>query len=441
MKIDLTFKDLEIEEISGRVSAQVFEDTLRIGMASENQLIDAVVDSGALQLRFFNRLPLASQITYTLPDIVQETSGMALSGQVTLQPGDSATQNIQTLQGYRVFNSRTPGQVIDTLTIQLSAISDTGVVVLRASDEVGVRFISSDLLFRRLEGYLAPDSFDLEPLVAEDLFEYGTFTGGIEIQGIQLILKYYNEIDIQDLRLSGLITGYRIDDNDIIVDSAEVQIPEQLIRTGNNIIVLQGTEIDQLVNMLPTDLKATGRLAYSGYARVSAGDIFSGEYIFTTPFWVNITNAAAIQIEPDTLTEIDQDIRRGAGDNLTNARLEGRVLNFSPLSGQGQIFFSRDFTRMDLYDTTSYFNPTLEFIKTVAVPAAQVDPVTGFVTQPAEETFTMELNPQEISIFHSPPIRLGLILHLDNTNGFVILRGSDYLEFSGNIEIRIVFRD
>ena len=106
-----------------------------------------------------------------------------------------------------------------------------------------------------------------------------------------------------------------------------------------------------------------------------------------------------------------------------------------------EVFISGDFTRQDIYDTTSYFNPELEFIKTVTIPAAEVDPVTGFVTQPAVENFSIELNQQELSIFQHPPVRTGLRIHLNNTDGYVVMRGSDYFEFSGKIETEIIFED
>jgi hypothetical protein len=439
--IDLTFRNLEVAEISGRVSAQTVNEILRIGIDDKNKVVEAVIDSGTIQLKFFNELPLAAQIVYTLPDIVHGISGVPLQGQIMVDPYDSMAQDVQNLQGYNIYNSQMPGQPLDTLTIYTEAITDTGFVTLKAEDSVRVQVSTSRILMNYLKGILAPDTLQLDPLVLEDIANYNNFSEGFELQGVQLLLDFDNQIQIENFQLSGNIIGYKKDENLHYTDSIVVVIPTQILSYGHNTILLQGPEVNALVSLLPNDLKTEGMIVYEGPAEVSAGDTIGGGYLFTSPFWVQISNADPIGLDPDTLEEIDEHFRRAIGDNIRSALLSGEVLNFSPLSGTMEIFISRNFSRQDLYDTTGHFNPQCEFIKMVEVPAAEVDPITGFVSQPAVGNFTIELNQQELSIFHRPPIKTGLRLHLDDTNGFVVLRGSDYLDFSGKIETEIIFKD
>ena len=439
-KIDLNFRNLDLAEISGRVSSQTVNDTLRIAIDEEDQVIEAVIDSGTIQLTFFNELPLTSEIVYILPDIVNN-AGTPLQGQITVDAYDSVAQSVQNLRGYRIFNSQLPGQPIDTLTVFTEALTDTGFVSLKAEDSISVRVATSTILLNYIEGILSPDTLTLDPLIVEDITDYNTFTQGFELQGVQLWLELDNQINVENFQLSGNIVGYKKDENSNYTDSAVVVIPPQELIYGHNTILLQGPEVDALINLLPNDIKAEGTILYDGYAKVAAGDTISGSYLFTSPFWVRITDADPIGLDPDTLEVIDSDFQDAASENIRWARLTGEILNAAPLNGILEIFISGDFTRQDLYDTTSYFNPEREFIKTVNVPAAEVNPGTGFVTQPAVENFIIELNQQELSIFQQPPIRTGLRLHLNNTNGYVVMRGSDYFEFSGKIETEIIFED
>ncbi|MCK4893103.1 MAG: hypothetical protein KAT07_04005, partial [Calditrichia bacterium] len=227
IQLDLSLRDLEIEEITGRVPSQGVGDTLRVGIDHDDQIIEARIDSGTIQLRFFNHLPLAAQLLYVVPDIVHVNSGQPFNGQVFVAPDDSVTTGLQNLEGYRIFNSQAPGQPIDTFTVYIEAFTDTGWVTLRAQDEIAARVTASRILFSYIRGVLAPDSLVLEPRVIVDIADYGGLSSGIEIQGVQLILGFENQLNIQNLEINGVITGYNKDQNGQYTDSAKVFIQNQ----------------------------------------------------------------------------------------------------------------------------------------------------------------------------------------------------------------------
>jgi hypothetical protein len=440
-RVDLSFRNLEVEEITGRVTSQTFEDNLHIGVEQKDRVVEAVVDSGSIDLKFFNQLPIIARITYTLPDIINPNTQQPLRKTLEIQPNDSSIFNIQDLHGYRILNSQAPGQPLDTLTLITQASSDTGYVTLRETDEIAVRVRVSKILFSYLKGILAPASLDLDPLQVNDIIDYDGFNTGFELKGVRLILGLENGLNIENLILTGRIAGYHKDQSGFYIDSAFVDIPSEPVSFGYNTIELSGPEVDALVNILPNDLRADGTLSYSGQAEVAAGDRIAGNYFFTTPFQVSIVQATDIPLDPDTLREVDPNFREAARENIQQAQLSGKVLNAAPLDGQFQLFISRNFGRTDLYDTTANFDPSREFVKTIDIPAAQVDPVTGFVTQPVEQEFSIPMTQQEVALFGLPPLRLGLLLKLNETNGFVVLRGSDYVEFSGNIVTELLIKD
>ena len=440
-KIDLSFKNLEVEEIIGRVSPQTVDDTLRIGIDEEDKVIEAVIDSGSIQLRFYNELPLATQLRYILPDLVNQTTGQPFQGQLSLRAQDSVAHNIQNLHGYRIYNSQQPGIPIDTLTVFTQGFSDTGFVSLSIYDSIKVRVVTSNLLLSYIKGILSPDTLKLDPLLVKDIIDYNNFVQGFQLKGVQLLLDVNNQLNVENLQLSGTIVGYKKNEYSQYTDSATVLIPPTDLIYGHNTILLQGHDIDNLINIFPTDLKTEGIIAYGGVAEVSVGDLVSGSYFFTTPFWVLINDAAPIGITPDTLEDIDEEFKNALGDNIRYAKLSGQIINSSPLSGTVELFISGDFTREDLYDTTAYFNPDREFVKVINISPAHIDPQTGFVSQAVTSNYSIDLNRKELTIFQNPPLRTGWRIRLNDTNGYVIMRGSDYLEFSGKIETEIIFRD
>ena len=57
-KIDIMFRDLEVEEISGRVSPQTFSDTLRVATDDPNKVSEAKIDRGTIEIKILNTLPV-----------------------------------------------------------------------------------------------------------------------------------------------------------------------------------------------------------------------------------------------------------------------------------------------------------------------------------------------------------------------------------------------
>lgn len=435
-QIDLLFRDLEVDQIEGMVPSQTFDDMIRVAADDENKLIEAEIEQGSITITFINTLPLPAQVSYTLLDVVD----------ASFQPFKDSLRVVQdtTIQkafdGYRIINSQNPGEVIDSLSIMTHARTDSGLIFIKASDEIEVSVHLSETFLSGLKGYLARDTLELDPVEENDIFDYDGFSGGVIIEGAQLLLEINNGINIDSLFLNGQITGYHTNQQGQIIDSAEVAINDERIYYGLNTILLEGSEVDGLVNIYPTDFKALGTVTYSGFAEVASGDIIEGGYLFTTPFRVHIVDPDPIELDPDTL-ENDENIQDSAGEDIQSAVFITNLLNHSPLGGEVHLFVSADFTREDLYDTTGYFNPELEFIKTIDVEEGLVDPATGFVTQPVESEVILTLSKDELKIFQEPFLRTGAVFYLAETDDFVVLRGSDYLQISGLVKMKILFKD
>jgi len=443
-QIDLKLIGLEIDEIIGKVDMQFYKDSWRVPLDQENKVIEADIESGNIQLEFLNEIPLRATVNYWLLDLL-DSNGDPYHGQFTIDSNSVVQENI-VLDGYSLVNSDNPGQLpLDSLVMEFEIQTDssTEFIHLRASDQISASIHSTEIRFSYLKGYLAKDTLSLDPFEENDIVDYDGFNGGIQLENAELILEIKNDIYIDTLLLNLTIIGYHRDDNGVITDSAMIQLTDERINTGgSDIIALQGAEVAGLINILPTDIKGYGSVVYSGEAEVEVGDSIAAKYFFSTPFKFRIVNMAPVEMDPDTLydADIDEDLRTAAGDDIRAAILRAKVLNHSPLGGEVKIFVSADMNHQDIYDTT-YFNPDLEFIKHIVLSPASTDPSTGFVTEAQESEIEFGLNTRELRVFRNPPIRIGFWLKIADTNGFVVLRGSDYLQLSGEFEINLLVKD
>ena len=443
-QIDLKLIDLEIDEIIGKIDQQFYSDFWQVPLNQENKIIRADVESGNIQLEFNSDIPLQATVDYWVPDLVNSNND-PYHGHFVIDSNNVVIETI-VLNGFSLVNSQNPGQdPLDSLTLKFEILTDSSneFIHLHASDEISASIHSTEIKFSRLTGYLAPDTLTLDPFEENDIIDYDGFTGGIQLDNAELLLEINNEIYIDSLFLNLTIIGYHKNDEGVITDSAVINLSDERINTGgSDIIALSGAQVVNMINILPTDMRGYGSVRYNGYAEVEAGDSIAARYFFSTPFKFRIANMAPVEMDPDTLTDadIDEDLQNAAGDDIRAAILRAKVLNHSPLGGEVKIFVSADSLHHDIYDTT-YFNPDLEFIKHIVLNPAPTDPATGFVIEAQESNIEFGLNRREMRIFKNPPIRIGFRLKIADTNGFVVLRGSDYLQLSGEFEINLLVKD
>jgi len=442
-QMDVSFIGLSVSEIVGKVPAQSFRDSWEVNFNHDNKVIRAKVSSGLIQLELQNQLPLGASVAFTLYD-VKDGSGNPYTDQIVLQPYETVYHQIN-LNNFTIENSNFPGQVINNLKLDFQAetMESSGFVHIKNTDSIRIAFFTSDLKFNEFEGYLHPDELTIDPFEENNIVDYEGFSSGFQFQDAELKLELQNDIEIENLSLNLLLTGYHKDDYGTITDSAQLNISETLSTGDKNIILINGPEVANFLNILPTDVKGRGYISYGGYAHVRAGDQIKGSYQFTTPLKFKIVNPSPIELDPDTLYEedIDEDIRDAVGDEIKYARLHTRILHHSPIGGEIQIIVTRDLSRENIFDAFRSINPELEFTKTVAIQKAQIDAQSGFVTKTVESEVDLELNTQELQVIKNPPFLVGLRMIFEDTDTPVVVRGSDFIEISGNIEVEVLVKD
>ncbi|GAB4368726.1 MAG: hypothetical protein Kow0042_10030 [Calditrichia bacterium] len=443
-QIQATLSDLEVEEIIGKLPMQSFKETITVALDQENKLIRAEVAEGSLDILYSNRISASVRIRVTLPDLLT-VSGQPYQDEILFLPNESIHRHI-ILDGFTLHNSASPGEVLDSIDFQIRAntLSSQEFVHVKRNEVVEVGIQSSPLKFQALQGFLAKDTLEISPFEQSDVVDYEGFNRGLQFDQAYLLLELENDIEIDSLLFNLDISAYHKDQNSgLITDSAKIVIRNEFIGSGQDTLRLEGADIVDVLNILPTDFKGSGFVAYSGFANVSVGDMMKGYYQFTTDLKFKISNPEPYQMKPDTLfdEDIEDDVQDAiAEEKIGSSRLTANLINHTPLGGSVRLLVNGDDLQTDLYDTTQYANSKLKFIKRLDLIPAPVNSQ-GWVTQPSENTVVLELSRSEMELFQHPPLRVGILVNFAETDGFVVLRGSDYIDISGNVEVQVLFKD
>ncbi len=448
MRLDLV--NVKADEAIADFDEQEYSEVLKISYDDERRLINAVVDRGRIVLNFVNNIPVSAQLEFTLPAFdTNPNPGIrdSLRTSVFLPANGSNTLEIL-LNGLEISNPDNPGAPIDTLEIIVDGVTEnpSGIIHLTAADFVEAESQSDTLFFQRLKGILSNDSIEIQPIVEENLADYQGFEGGIQLSDANLSLTLFSELFIENLIADLTFTGYHENENGIITDSATLELTNLPFtggmpgNPGVTHIIFPGQEVTQLLNILPTSFKFFGRVRASGTTDVAVGDKIWAEYIFETPLKAKLSGLNTYQSQVDTLTDedISDEIQDVPDENFIEASLNVSILNHTPLGGTATIIFSSDFSDPDIYDAA--FDTSLTFIREIHITAAEVDPATGFVLDGKSSEVSLALNKRELGLIKNPPIQVGVQIRADDTEDFVTLRQSDYIQVFGGVNLRLLVR-
>ena len=441
-RLAVTLLDLDIKEIIGKISSQTIMTSYGLPIGNGSRIIEGLISSGTIGIYFVNQIPVGTDLDITISDLTS-SGNIGYNESHFVAPGGEASFG-KNLSGYSILNSEFPGSPLDSLRVDIGVVTEEsgGFVHLKDTDNIAVTIHMDEIRFSRLEGDLTEDSIEIGPFQENDIADYEGFSGSLIFENALLLITFHNDLNIENLDLNMQITGYHREMDGRISDSASVAINEAIV-FGDNILSISDQQVVDLLNVYPTDIVTHGALIYSGYSAISAGSGISGGYYLSTPFEVEINGAEPVEFDPDTLSsdDIDETFRDAIEDNIQSAVLKARIKNHSPIGGEVLLFINRDPSCIQLYDTKSYSDNSLGFIKSITMDAASVNPVTGFAETAVVSEIEFSLTSEELSIFANPPVRTGFQLIMEETEGRIIIRGSDYIEFSGEIELEILIHD
>lgn len=443
LAIESAFRDLQVDEAIARIDPQTAEARLRLNLNSGHELREALIERGEVHLVFTNSTGLDSRLDLVFPNLY-DASGQPYGDQVDIPAGGSESLVVPMDAMYLADDTRSGG-FVDSLTVRYTAstLASGEMVHVRSDDAFAVALHADSIFVERFTGFIAADTFAIDPMDESDLVDYEGLPTDIALADVDFDLVLANELYVEDLRLDIELVGYH-EENGVVTDSARLVITDQRILPGQpgaaveTAIRLNGNAVADFLNVLPTRVRTSGQVRAGGDVDIATDAGIGGRYAFFTPLRFRIGAEAAYEGDVDTLysEDIDADIRDAETEDFEEASLELTLSNGTPIGGRVEVMVTTDGSRQDLFDGSD-LNPDMEFRKTVAVSAGAVDPVTGYVSAAADNAVHLTLTREEFRLFQNPPVRIAYRLVLDPTDGDVALRASDAVRISGLASVRL----
>ncbi len=443
--VEASLQNIRASEAVAKFTNEQQQRTFVKSIPSDNRLKKGVLDRGRVSLQFFNQLPVSVQLTCRFPDVTTVT-GQVLTDNVNIAANGNSSQNI-ILDGASVQDAQSNQNFVDNLKVDLVATvtSNNQFVHLKSSDVFSFAVHTDSMFFNYFEGLIANNEVDITPVIKDNVVDYGEVNSGLHWNDANLTLNLFSEISIDNLFADIFLTGYHKNNAGQITDSARITLLNQFINSGNmnqpgnTVINLSGQQIAGFLNVLPTSVQLKGHIRMNGNAAIHKDSKVWGAYTFSTPLKVQIQNASPIKSDVVTLKrqDVDSDFRKAADEDISGARIKLKVLNHTPFGGQIRLIVSADSSHGDIYDD-SYFNPALEFTKSVDLEPSTIDPATGFAADTRQSDLEIALSREEVRLFKHIGLRIGYELLLADTDGAVSLRSTDFVKVSGTAEVSVL---
>ncbi|RMH77755.1 MAG: hypothetical protein D6681_20650 [Calditrichaeota bacterium] len=441
VQVALELVNIQSDEAEARLKPQHFSRTLKLGYEGDTRLRSATINRGRIALDITNHIDLSTEVQYTIPAI-RDASNQPFSDQLQLV-ANASTHKELVLDGFRIINPDNPGAVIDSLEIQVAVQTTTPdtTILVTGTDSVVVQLVADTLFFGEFAGIIGADTLDIEPFLVEDVADYGGFDGSVQLRDASLRLIIDSGIMIENFLADIVVVGYH-KENGVITDSRTLVLNDLAFHGGMvDTIDISGPDFADFLNILPTDLQFSGIVEVSGEASVAVGDRIDIRYLFETPLTVKLVDLAEFTGDEDTLTteDITPDLQKRLRNNLLEGRLTLTVGNHTPLGGDLRFFITTDMNDPNLYDAD--FDTSRGFIEVIGLDPAPTDPTTGYVTATRPRTMEFLLSRKEILLLAQPPLRYGFLFRAANTNGFVTLRYSDFVDPQGEIRLKFLVKE
>lgn len=442
--------DINTDEIVASLRPQTFEDVIQLEITTKDRLREAVIDRGRIRLSLTNNIPLGTSIRYTAP-MLRDAQNMPFTDQFVLSAKESMQREL-ILDGYKAINIDQPGEIIDSLEIELTAttIPTGNIVKITGLDNISVNVSSDSIHFQSISGIIQEQILAVEPVVEDNIFDYGDFDGDVEFSEVCLELKVFSEVFVENLNADILVTAFHKNDGGAITASSQFELSNQRINggmpgaPGETRIFISGAdrpELLDIINILPTTLRFEGSLRASGEAEIARGNRIWAEYVFETPIKAKIRNLAAFVGDVNVITDanVDSLVRDAVDENVLGADITFNVINRTPLSGAVCFVLTADASDPNIYDAV--FDTSMVILDTIAVAPAPIDQLTGFVSEARETQVSLRLNRRQVRLFQNVPLRYGYEFIIDETQDFVTLRYTDFVRMLGEVDTRVVIQD
>ncbi len=443
----LTMDEITVNWADAKIPEQqiVQRDSLDIS-DEKHRLRTATIEQGMMNFSINNHLPINANVTLELPNFRKDDQNKIVRTKILAN--EKVVKNVA-LNGYQLTHHETPGSFINEIIYDVTADVDSsdGYVYISSQDSVTIDLHTDSLFFASLSGEIAPVEQSISPREIQSIDAFSDIKGNMRLEDLIMTFDFYNQIDIP-ISVEMDIVGYRRDEaSNQITDSAHVNLSEQINPASTSevtrIVIDKNTgapnSIVDLIEILPTEMKVSGRASIAGEGSISAGEGIRAVYKIKSPLSINISEPLIYETEVDSLTDedLDEDEREQIRDDLSKVRAHLQFNNGIALGAGITLYLATD--PNDLYNKSITDSSRKVIIKADIMPAQPGN--NGYVETSQPSDVFLNLSDRQLDIFQFSPLYMRQVLELKPTDGTVRFRQSDKIEIDGSIEVKMIMNN
>jgi len=442
--------DINVTEAEAIVPEQNFSEPDSNEIDTEGKVLKtATIEEATIYLNIKSTLAFSSDVAITLLNLKDEFDTPYVIN-TSLEKQSDKTLVIDDLDGYILQHHENPGEevthlhyVVDSRTISTENDPDPYVTV-SSDDSVVVKFSMDSAYVYSFVGAVDETIVDLDPIEKNDIFEADEIEGRLTLNDLVLTLNLHNEIGF-DIFVELDITGYHYDSKIGENTDSVIIHHESFINAGSpgnpETTVIEfdknspAPTIVDLMAILPTDLKISGRAIIEGEGSATADDRIWADYSVESPMTIEILESILYEGEIDSIgqDDLDEEERQDIDDHFTKIIAQLNVFNGLPVGTSVKFFMDTDSTT--LFDET-IADSSKKLIISEIIDVGSIG-ANGFVDQPEESVFTIELSDEQISIIKNRQLFYATRVEILQSNGPVSFRNRDMIRVEPLLDIEV----
>lgn len=318
ISVDIEISELLITEATGYFTqdAMVEEDT--IALDNETKVETAVIDSGQLQLRIVNNIGVAANVRLIL-DEFYSPAGDQLDTTLSIPETDEPTVRTIPLNAYEIQMPLDDQKI--NYTSQTRLLQDEQ-MTLSLEDSISVDVDITGLSFSEVTGEIEPVNIDIAP-VEQDVSGIPNELEGVKFNEVNMAIDFETNIGIP-VFLDLTIKSYNSEGDTVINDAVRGWNINPAFQ-GSSTVVIPNAE--DLINIFPSAITASGQATAGAPGEI--GTVASNQFVFgqlniAAPLEFEITNDAVVNLDPQKVDPIEEDVRNRVRRLTLYARMENQ---------------------------------------------------------------------------------------------------------------------
>ncbi|MEJ2055141.1 MAG: hypothetical protein P8X42_14590 [Calditrichaceae bacterium] len=434
----LSADSLTAIEAEAQLPQQDFEE---VGASSiedqDHRVRNAEIDEGNLQITIKNTVPVDVNVSVELPDIRKDGMTKKISSKLK---ADRDTVITESIAGWEIINSKSPGTILDSLNYIATIVSDpvNTYTYIASHDSIGIDVETDSIRLAAVSGILDTVNFNIDEVEMDKIDVFEDFNGQVRLNELAMELIFENQIDIP-INVDLTITGSRSDGE---FEPVQINVSEVIQASGVSPITritidddYSNPSIVDLLAILPDSIKIGGEAFVFGDGSVSVGDGLRVQYNITSPLTIDIGESLTFDSEIDSITydDIGEDERDKIVNDLADVSVVFNFNNHVPIGGNLKYYMATD--SMELYSDT--ITDSSRKIVIEADIGAGVKGSDGFVQNTVHSAWQDQLTDRQLDIFNYPTIYTRQEIMIHSTDGEVKIRQSDSIEIEAIMDFKI----